>query len=66
VFKDTRLPVQTVFENMASGASIEDVMEWFDISRSEVVAALEFVARSLDESPNMPHIVLEMADAHSF
>jgi uncharacterized protein (DUF433 family) len=48
------MPAQTVFENMASGASIENVMEWFQVSREEIVAALEFVARSLEESPNMP------------
>jgi uncharacterized protein (DUF433 family) len=65
VFKDTRMPVQTVFENMASGASIEEVMEWFDVTREEIVAALEFVARSLDESPNTPTDLREMADAHS-
>jgi uncharacterized protein (DUF433 family) len=65
VFKDTRLPVQTVFENLASGASIEEVMEWFDVGREEIVAALEFVASSLGDSPNLPVCKLEMADAHS-
>ena len=66
LFRGTRLPVQVVIDNLASGASIDEVMEWFSISREEIVSALEFVSRSLDESPNMPVRVTEMADAHSF
>jgi uncharacterized protein (DUF433 family) len=34
VFKGTRMPVSTVFENLESGASSEEVMEWFDVSGS--------------------------------
>ena len=48
VFKDTRMPVSTVFENLESGASIEEIMEWFDVTREQIVAVLEFAARSLD------------------
>jgi uncharacterized protein (DUF433 family) len=48
VFKDTRMPVSAVFENFESGATIDEIMEWFDVTREQVVAALEFVARSLD------------------
>jgi uncharacterized protein (DUF433 family) len=51
VFKDTRMPVSTVFENLESGASIEEIMEWFDVTREQVVAVLEFAARSLDPPP---------------
>ena len=53
VFKDTRMPVSTVFENLESGASIEEIMEWFDVTREQIVAVLEFAARSLDP-PNPP------------
>lgn len=48
VFKNTRMPVSTVFENLESGATIEEIMEWFDVTREQVVAVLEFAARSLD------------------
>ena len=48
VFRDTRMPVSIVFENLESGASIEEIMEWFHVSREQVVAVLEFAARSLD------------------
>jgi uncharacterized protein (DUF433 family) len=52
VFKDTRMPVSTVFENLESGASIEEIMEWFDVTREQIVSVLEFAARSLEaQSP---------------
>jgi uncharacterized protein (DUF433 family) len=54
VFKDTRLPVSTVFENLESGATIDEIMEWFDVSREEIVTVLEFAARSLDPPPPPP------------
>lgn len=47
VFRGTRMPVATVFENLEAGASIEDIMEWFDVSREQVTAVLDFAARSL-------------------
>ena len=48
VFKDTRMPVSTVFENLEAGANIDEIMEWFDVTREQIVAVLEFAARSLD------------------
>lgn len=51
VFRDTRTPVSVVFDNLEVGASIEEVMEWFHLSREQVVAVIEFAARSLDASP---------------
>ena len=47
VFKGTRMPVATVFENLEAGANIEDIVEWFDVTREQVNAVLEFAARSL-------------------
>ena len=32
VFKDTRMPVSTVFENLEAGATIEEIMEWFHVT----------------------------------
>ena len=55
VFKDTRMPVATVFDNLESGASIEEIMEWFDVTREQIAAVLEFAARSLDAPPPPPH-----------
>ncbi len=64
VFKDTRMPVSTVFENLESGASIEEIMEWFDVTREQIVAVLDFAARSLDAPPPSAQS-LASVDAHS-
>jgi len=49
VFRNTRLPVATVFENLED-MSVEEVMEQFDVSREQIEAVLEFVAKSLRDS----------------
>ena len=59
VFRDTRLPVATVIENLED-LTIEEVMEQFDVTREQITAVLDFVARSLRTSAPAP------ADAHSF
>jgi uncharacterized protein (DUF433 family) len=46
VFRDTRLPVATVFENLED-MSVDEVVEQFDVGREQIEAVLEFVARSL-------------------
>ena len=45
VFRDTRLPVATVIENLED-LSVEEVMEQFDVTREQIAAVLEFVAQS--------------------
>jgi len=52
VFKGTRMPVAIVFQNLEAGASIEEMMEWFDLTREQVEAVIEFAARSLEETPS--------------
>ena len=46
VFKDTRMPVATVFENLEAGLTVEEVMEEFSVTREQINAVLEFAARS--------------------
>ena len=48
VFRGTRMPVATVFENLEDGMSIEEVIEQFDVTAEQMKAVLEFAARSLD------------------
>jgi uncharacterized protein (DUF433 family) len=48
VFRGTRLPVATVFENLEDGMSIQEIMEQFDVTRQQVTAVLDFAARSLE------------------
>jgi uncharacterized protein (DUF433 family) len=51
VFKDTRLPVSIVFQNLEVGASIEEIMEWFHVTRDQIVTVIDFAARSLEVPP---------------
>ncbi len=46
VLRGTRMPVSGVLENLEAGASIDDIMEWFDgLDRTQVEAVIEFAAR---------------------
>lgn len=51
VFKDTRMPVSIVFQNLEVGASIDEIMEWFHLTREQIVAVIDFAARSLEAHP---------------
>jgi len=52
VLRGTRMPVSAIFENIAAGANIDDLMEWFDgLDREQVKAVIEFAAQSLDKEP---------------
>ena len=48
VFRDTRMPVSVVFDNLEAGATIDEIVEWFDVTREQVRAVIEFAARTLD------------------
>jgi len=54
VFRGTRMPVATVFENLETGASIEEIVAWFDVTPELIKAVLEFAARSLDAPAHQP------------
>ncbi len=51
VFKGTRMPVQTVFDNLEAGMSVEDITKVFDVTPEEVKAVLHFAAESLRKEP---------------
>ena len=63
VFRNTRMPVSAVFENIEAGATIDEIVEQFDISREQINEVLEFAARSLD-APTPAHAGSAL-DAHS-
>ena len=48
VFRGTRMPVATIFENLEDGMTIEEIMDQFDVTREQVTAVLDFAARSLE------------------
>ena len=51
VFRGTRMPVQTVFENLEAGMSVHEITEVFDVTPEEVKAVLHFAAESLEKEP---------------
>ncbi len=53
VFRDTRLPVATVIENLED-LSVEKVMQQYDVTREQINSVLQFVAQSLTDAPSPP------------
>ena len=48
VFRGTRVPVAALFENLESGARLDEFLDWFPgVSREQVEAVLEHAVRSL-------------------
>ena len=50
VFRGTRVPVRALFENLESGATIDQFLEWFPgVTPEQVAAVLEHAEQSLAE-----------------
>jgi uncharacterized protein (DUF433 family) len=48
IFRGTRVPVKALFENLESGARLEEFLDWFPgVSREQAEAVLEHASRSL-------------------
>ena len=48
VFRETRVPVAALFENLEGGATVDQFLEWFPgVTREQVDAVLDHAARSL-------------------
>ena len=61
VFTGTRVPVSALFENLESGATIEQFLDWFEgVEEWKVKAVLEHAARSL----NGPMSAADRRDSH--
>ncbi len=53
VFRGTRVPIATLFENLKDGASIEQFLEWFPgVEGSAMEAVLEHEVQAL--TPDVP------------
>ncbi len=68
VFKGTRMPVATVFDNLEAGLTVDEVMEEFAVTREQVNAVLHFAAQSLRTTPPASKASTNAptpADAHS-
>ena len=64
VFRNTRMPVATVFENLEAGSDIEEIIEQFHVTLEQIQAVLEFAARSLD-APLIPIEAASLSDVNS-
>jgi uncharacterized protein (DUF433 family) len=51
-FRNSRTPVQLVFESLEDGMTIDEIMEQYPVSREEIEAVLSFAARSLEKAPS--------------
>ncbi len=46
VLRNTRMPVSAILENSAAGATLDDLLAWYDgLDREQVRAVLEFAAQ---------------------
>ncbi len=53
VFRGTRTPVATVFENIQD-MSLDELMDEFGVTREQVQAVLQFAASSTEAEPRQP------------
>ena len=50
-FSGTRVPVYALFDNLESGATVKDFLEWFpEVKESQVRAVLKHESKSLQAS----------------
>jgi len=52
VLRGTRMPVQTIIENLEAGLSVQEITEVFDVTADEVREVLEFIRESLEKAPS--------------
>ena len=50
VFNHGRFTVYAIHYNLSSGATVDDLAEWYSVDRDEVVAVLQRQSRTLRES----------------
>lgn len=51
VFRGTRVPVSSLFENLKDGASVDEFLEWFPgVERCTVKEVLDHEVKSLEAS----------------
>ena len=49
LFRDTRVPVKALFENLEDRATVDQFLEWFPgVTREQVESVIEFTAASLE------------------
>ncbi len=66
VFLDTRMPVSAVFENLEAGTTVDEIVDWFHLSKEQVIEVLEFAARSLSAPVPVEPVSASSHNARSF
>lgn len=52
VFRNTRIPVAALFENLEDGASVDDFLSWFPgVTKEQTAAVIDHTIQSLVEVP---------------
>jgi uncharacterized protein (DUF433 family) len=47
VFRDARGPVSAVFENLEDGATVDEIADWYRVTKEQILALLECAAHSV-------------------
>ncbi|WP_244539283.1 DUF433 domain-containing protein [Methylobacterium sp. 174MFSha1.1] len=48
VFRGTRVPVEVLFENLADGLSLDEILDSYEaLNRDDVLAVLDFAAQAI-------------------
>lgn len=63
VFRDTRMPISVVFENLEYGSTMQEIVENYNVTIEQIQAVLEFAARSAG-APPIPKDPAFGPDAH--
>ena len=59
IVKGTRISVEFVLELLASGMNIEDILkEYTHLKREDILAVLEFAARTIGREEILPSVVI--------
>jgi uncharacterized protein (DUF433 family) len=52
VFRDTRIPIEVLFENLADGMSLDEILDAYPtLNREDAIAAIEAACDSVSAHP---------------
>ncbi len=52
IFRGTRFPIATIFENLEQGATIDDILEWYQgLNRQQIQDVVAFARQELSDHP---------------
>ena len=58
LFRGTRLPLWVVLDNLRTGATLDEIADWFEIERSKIEEVLAFLANEANDPLNVrDHLV---------